>query len=149
MFSESFLRKLETLTLATRGRAHGQLKGLHRSRRVGSGMVFADFRPYSECDDIRNIDWGIYLRLDRLILRLFEEEADLPVYLFLDASQSMDAGERASKLDYARRLAGAIAYMALLNHDRVNLAAFADGLREMLQLAASPEQKSRGGKRKA
>ena len=53
MFSESFLRKLETLTLATRGRAHGQLKGLHRSRRVGSGMVFADFRPYSEGDDIR------------------------------------------------------------------------------------------------
>ena len=132
MFSESFLRKLETLTLATRGRAHGQLRGLHRSRRVGSGMVFADFRPYSEGDDIRNIDWGIYLRLDRLILRLFEEEADLPVYLFLDASQSMDAGERAGKLDYARHLAGAIAYMALLNHDRVNLAAFADGLREML-----------------
>jgi uncharacterized protein (DUF58 family) len=132
VFSESFLRKLETLTLATRGRAHGQLRGLHRSRRVGSGMVFADFRPYSEGDDIRNIDWGIYLRLDRLILRLFEEEADLPVYLFLDASQSMDAGERAGKLDYARHLAGAIAYMALLNHDRVNLAAFADGLREML-----------------
>ena len=56
-------------------------------------MVFADFRPYTEGDDIRNIDWGIYLRLDRLILRLFEEEADLPVYLFLDASQSMEAGE--------------------------------------------------------
>jgi uncharacterized protein (DUF58 family) len=136
MFTESFLRRLETLTLATRNRAHGQLKGQHRSPRVGSGMVFADFRPYTEGDDIRNIDWGIYLRLDRLILRLFEEEADLPVYLFLDASQSMEVGEAAtahpSKLDYARRLAGALAYMALLNHDRVNLATFADGLREML-----------------
>ena len=137
MFSESFLRRLETLTLATRRRAHGQLKGQHRSPRVGSGMVFADFRPYTEGDDIRYVDWGIYLRLDRLILRLFEEEADLPVYLFLDASQSMEAGEStaaagASKLDYARHLAGALAYMALLNHDRVNLAAFADGLREML-----------------
>ena len=136
MFSESFLRRLETLTLATRRRAHGQLKGQHRSPRVGSGMVFADFRPYTEGDDIRNIDWGIYLRLDRLVLRLFEEEADLPVYLFLDASQSMEAGEPTaaypSKLDYARQLAGAVAYMALLNHDRVNLAAFADGLREML-----------------
>jgi uncharacterized protein (DUF58 family) len=137
MFSESFLRKLETLTLATRTRAYGQLKGQHRSPRVGSGMVFADFRPYTEGDDIRNVDWGIYLRLDRLILRLFEEEADLPVYLFLDASQSMASGQPTapaapSKLDYARRLAGALAYMALLNHDRVNLAAFADGLREML-----------------
>src|SRR5215510_87131 len=137
MFFESLLRRLETLTLATRRRAHGQLKGAHRSPRVGSGMVFSDFRPYTEGDDIRNVDWGIYMRLDSLVLRLFEEEADLPVYLFLDASQSMQVDQPgtakgASKLDYARRLAGAFAYMALLNHDRVNLAAFADGLREML-----------------
>ena len=131
MFSESFLRKLEALTLGARNRAYGQLRGMHRSRRVGTGMVFADFRPYAEGDDIRNIDWGIYLRLDRLMLRLFEEEADLPVYIFMDASLSMDHGQPA-KLEYARRLAGALAYVALLNHDRVNLIAFADGLREML-----------------
>ncbi len=131
MFSEDFLRKLHTLSIGTRDRAHGQLKGLHRSRRTGAGMVFTDYRPYSEGDDIRNIDWSIYLRLDRLILRLFEEEADLPVYLFLDASQSMGFGQP-DKLEYGRRLAGALAYMALLNHDRVNLVVFADNLREML-----------------
>lgn len=131
MFSESFLGRLEMLVLVTRRRAHGQLKGMHRSRRTGAGMVFADFRPYSEGDDIRNIDWGIYLRLDRLILRLFEEEADLPVYLFVDASQSMAFGQP-DKLEYARQLAGAIGYVALLNHDRVNVAAFANGLREIL-----------------
>jgi uncharacterized protein (DUF58 family) len=131
MFSDAFLRQLDMLTLLTRGRAHGQLRGMHRSRRVGTGMVFADYRPYSEGDDIRNIDWGIYLRLDRLILRLFEEEADLPVYVFLDASQSMDHG-KPNKLEFARKLAGALGYVALLNHDRVNLSAFADGLREML-----------------
>jgi uncharacterized protein (DUF58 family) len=131
MFSDSFLRQLQLLTLVPRDRAHGQLRGAHRSRRVGTGMVFSDYRPYSEGDDIRHVDWGIYLRLDRLILRLFEEEADLPVYLFVDASKSMDhAGS--GKLDYARQLAGALAYVALLNHDRVNLNAFADGLREML-----------------
>jgi uncharacterized protein (DUF58 family) len=131
MFSDSFLRQLQLLTLVTRDRAHGQLRGAHRSRRVGTGMVFSDYRPYSEGDDIRHVDWGIYLRLDRLILRLFEEEADLPVYIFLDASKSMDHG-RSGKLEYARQLAGALAYVALLNHDRVNLNAFADGLREML-----------------
>jgi uncharacterized protein (DUF58 family) len=131
MFSDAFLRKLDMLTLLTRGRAHGQLHGMHRSRRVGAGMVFADYRPYSQGDDIRHIDWGIYLRLDRLVLRLFEEEADLPVYLFVDASQSMDYG-KPNKLDYARKLAGALAYVALLNQDRVNLSAFADGLRDML-----------------
>jgi uncharacterized protein (DUF58 family) len=131
MFTDTFLRQLELLTLTARGRAHGQLRGAHRSRRVGTGMVFADYRPYSEGDDIRHVDWGIYLRLDRLILRLFEEEADLPVYIFVDASKSMDhAGS--GKLEYARKLAGALGYVALLNHDRVNVAAFADGLREML-----------------
>lgn len=131
MFSDSFLRQLQLLTLVTRDRAHGQLRGAHRSRRVGTGMVFADYRPYSEGDNIRHLDWGTYLRLDRLILRVFEEEADLPTYIFVDVSKSMDHG-RSGKLDYARQIAGALAYVALLNHDRVNLAAFADGLREML-----------------
>jgi uncharacterized protein (DUF58 family) len=131
MLSDAFLRKLDLLTLLPRGRAHGQLRGMHRSRRVGTGMGFADYRPYAEGDDIRHVDWGIYLRLDRLILRLFEEEADVPIYIFLDASQSMDFGEP-GKFDYGRNLAMALGYVGLLNHDRVNLCAFAEGLREML-----------------
>ena len=78
LLDESFLRKLDVLSVVTRRPVHGQLRGAHRSRRTGAGMVFTDFRPYSVGDDIRNIDWGIYLRMDRLILKLFEEEADLP-----------------------------------------------------------------------
>ena len=117
--------------MAMRRPVHGQLKGVHRSRRVGSGMVFTDFRPYSAGDDIRHIDWGIYLRMDRLILKLFEEEADLPIYLLVDASRSMDYGTP-SKLDYARKLAAALCYVGLLNHDRVNLVSFADGAVEAL-----------------
>ncbi|MCC7548233.1 MAG: DUF58 domain-containing protein [Burkholderiales bacterium] len=131
MFSDAFLRKLDVLALGARNRAHGQLRGMHRSRRVGTGMVFADYRPYAEGDDIRHIDWGIYLRMDRLILRLFEEEADQPVYLFVDSSLSMDFGAP-NKLDYARRLAGALGYVALLNHDRVNVCSFAESLGDML-----------------
>jgi uncharacterized protein (DUF58 family) len=131
MLSESFLAQLDTLALTQRQRAHGQLKGMHRSRRVGAGMVLADFRPYAEGDDIRNIDWGIYLRMDRLMLRLFEEEADVPVYVLLDASQSMDHGNP-GKLECARKLAAALSYVALLNHDRVNVATFSDTVREAL-----------------
>jgi len=126
LLDEGFLQKLELLSMAMRRPVHGQLKGVHRSRRVGSGMVFTDFRPYSAGDDIRHIDWGIYLRMDRLILKLFEEEADLPIYLLVDASRSMDHGTP-SKLDYARKLAAALCYVGLLNHDRVNLVSFADG----------------------
>ena len=130
LLSETFLRKLDVLSVVTRRPVHGQLRGAHRSRRTGAGMVFTDFRPYSVGDDIRNIDWGIYLRMDRLILKLFEEEADLPIYLFVDASLSMDYGEP-RKLEYARKLAAALSYLALLNHDRVNLVAFADGLQRV------------------
>jgi uncharacterized protein (DUF58 family) len=126
LLDESFLRKLEVLNVITRRPVHGQLKGVHRSRRVGSGMVFSDFRPYSAGDDIRYIDWGSYLRLDRLILKLFEEERDLPIYLFIDASASMAFGAP-SKIEYARKIAAALSYVALLNHDRVNVVAFAEG----------------------
>jgi uncharacterized protein (DUF58 family) len=129
LFSEEFLRQLEHLTMLTRGPVAGHLRGHHRSRRTGSGMIFTDYRPYSPGDDTRNLDWGTYLRLDRLILRLFEEEADLPIYVFVDVSRSMDFGTP-SKFDFARRFAAAIAYIGLINHDRVSLVAFSDGVIE-------------------
>lgn len=127
LFSEDFLRQLEHLSMLTRGPVAGHLRGHHRSRRTGSGMIFTDYRPYSPGDDTRNLDWGSYLRLDRLILRLFEEEADLPIYVFVDVSRSMDLGAP-SKFDFARRFAAAIAYVGLINHDRVSLVAFSDGV---------------------
>ncbi|MCW5625407.1 MAG: DUF58 domain-containing protein [Burkholderiales bacterium] len=131
LFSEGFLRRLEHLNLATRRPVAGHLRGAHRSRRTGSGMIFSDYRPYTPGDDLRNLDWGIYLRLDRLLLRLFEEEADLPVYVFLDASASMGFGEP-SKFEFARRVAAALAYLALLNHDRVSVVVWADGVAKEL-----------------
>jgi uncharacterized protein (DUF58 family) len=129
LFSEEFLRQLEHLSMLTRGPVAGHLRGHHRSRRTGVGMIFTDYRPYSVGDDTRNLDWGTFLRLDRLILRLFEEEADLPVYIFLDASRSMDFGSP-SKFDVARRFAAALSYIGLINHDRVSIVAFADGVVE-------------------
>jgi uncharacterized protein (DUF58 family) len=129
LFSEAFLRQLEHLSMLTRRPVAGHLRGHHRSRRTGTGMIFTDYRPYSIGDDTRNLDWGTYLRLDRLILRLFEEEADLPVYIFLDVSRSMDFGAP-SKFDFVRRFAAALAYIGLINHDRVSIVAFADGVVE-------------------
>ena len=127
ILSEEFLRQLEHLAMVTRRPVAGHLRGHHRSRRTGAGMVFTDYRPYSPGDDTRNLDWGTYMRLDRLILRLFEEEADLPIYIFLDTSKSMGVGEP-GKLDFARRFAAALAYVGLINHDRVSMVAFADGV---------------------
>ena len=129
LFSEEFLRQLEHLSMLASGPVAGHLRGHHRSRRTGSGMIFTDYRHYSPGDDTRNLDWGTYLRLDRLMVRLFEEEADLPVYIFVDVSRSMDFGVP-SKFDFARRFAAALTHIALVNHDRVSLVAFADGVIE-------------------
>lgn len=139
LFSDDFLRRLEHLTVLTRRPVAGHLRGAHRSRRTGSGMVFTDFRPYSPGDDIRNLDWGVYLRLDRLLLRLFEEEADLPVYVFIDASASMAVGDP-SKFDFARRVAAALSYLSLVNHDRVSIVAFAGGITRELPVRRGKTQ---------
>jgi uncharacterized protein (DUF58 family) len=131
LLSNEFLHRLDTLRLAANQPARGHLRGLHRSNRRGTGMEFADYRAYSEGDDLKNVDWPTYLRLDRLIVKLFVEEADLPIYLFLDASASMGVGEP-SKFDYGRKVAAALAHLGFINMDRVSVAAISDGaLREM------------------
>jgi uncharacterized protein (DUF58 family) len=91
-------------------------------------VEFADFRSYSPGDDFRLIDWNAYARLDRFMLRLFVAEQELPLSIFVDLSGSMDWG-RPNKALTARRLAGAIAYVALTSLDRVRLTVFADGPR--------------------
>jgi uncharacterized protein (DUF58 family) len=127
LFDEEFLRKLEYLNIVSKHLVPGHMHGEHRARKVGTGLEFADYRAYVAGEDVRNVDWRTYLRLDRLILRLFEEEADLPIYVFFDASRSMDHGQPI-KFDYARKVAAALTYIGLLNLDRVNLIAFAGGI---------------------
>jgi uncharacterized protein (DUF58 family) len=100
--------------------------GERRSRRRGQSVEFADFRNYTPGDDFRLIDWNAYARLDRFMLRLFVAEEELPLSLFVDLSGSMDWG-KPNKAETARRLAGAIAYVALAALDRVRLTVFADG----------------------
>jgi len=107
-----FARRLERLTLVSRRRLarHGQ--GDRRSLRKGSSLEFADYRHYVEGDDPARVDWNIYSRTDTLFVRLYEEEEVLNVHLLVDASRSMDWGEPV-KLQYARRLAAALGYVAL------------------------------------
>jgi uncharacterized protein (DUF58 family) len=134
IFDSAFLAKLERLHLLTRRTFGGQSRAERRSRKTGSSLEFADYRNYSAGDDLRNIDWNIYGRLDKLFLKLFEEEEDLHIYLLVDVSASMrwtaldartDAPLRPSKLDLARRLAATLAYIGLANLDHINVYYFA------------------------
>ena len=138
LFDDEFLKKLEYLNIISKRLFAGQFKAERRARKRGTGLEFADYRQYVSGDDFRHLDWKAYLRLNRLILKLFEEEEDLPIYFFLDVSQSMNFGEP-SKLDYAKRVAAALCYIGLANLDRVNIIAYADKV-----IAELPPQRGKG-----
>jgi len=131
LFDEEFLRKLEYLKLVANRMLPGSIRGEHRARKRGTGVEFADYRPYVSGDDTKDVDWKAYLRLDKLVLRIFDEEADLPIYLFVDASLSMKFGDP-SKFDYARKVAAALAYIGLLNLDRVSVVGYTNGVSEQI-----------------
>jgi uncharacterized protein (DUF58 family) len=119
-FTPEFLAQLERLSLLSRRTFHGSVKGERRSPRRGHSVEFADYRAYGHGDDLRYVDWNIYGRLDRLHVKLFVDEEDLCLHLLVDASASMGFGAP-SKLDYAVRLAGALGFVGLVNHERVGL----------------------------
>src|SRR5258705_11822284 len=127
LFDDEFLKKLEYLNIISKRLFAGQLRAERRAKRRGTGLEFADYRAYVAGDDFRHLDWKAYLRLNRLILKLFEEEEDLPIYLFVDSSQSMNYGQP-SKLDYARRVAAALCYIGLANLDQGNIGSFGHGI---------------------
>jgi uncharacterized protein (DUF58 family) len=132
IFDEEFLRRLDELSLVFRRVAAGQAKGERRSLRKGAGVEFQDYRPYVTGDDLRYVDWNIFSRLDRLLLKLFVEEEDLCVHLLVDGSASMSFGDP-SKLDYALRVAAALGYIGLANQERVALGLFSGDLTLMLR----------------
>ncbi|MCC6749807.1 MAG: DUF58 domain-containing protein [Deltaproteobacteria bacterium] len=131
LFNEEFLKKLEYLHIVSRKLFSGLNRAERRTRKVGSGVEFADYRDYAAGDDFRYLDWNVYGRMDRLLLRLFEEEEDLHIYFLLDTSDSTQLGQP-PKLHYGMQIAAALAYVGLANLDRVSVVTFADGLRDRL-----------------
>jgi uncharacterized protein (DUF58 family) len=128
LLDPAFMTRLDALDVLTRKILHGKLQGERRGKRRGQSVEFADHRPYTVGDDLRFIDWNIYGRLDQLFLKLFIEEQDLTLHVAVDVSGSMSMGEP-SKALAARRLAAALSYVGLVNNNRVELSAFADGVR--------------------
>lgn len=125
LIDETFLSRLANLRFMTRGRQKGRLSGIHPSRRTGVSLEFSDYRPYAQGDDFRYIDWKVYGRLGRIVVKSFVHESDLPVYLLVDLSSSMSLGSP-PKTHYAAQLCAALAYLGLKSHDRVGVYSFAN-----------------------
>jgi uncharacterized protein (DUF58 family) len=131
MLSEAFLGQLRTLSLASRRRHRGSTIGERRSVKRGRSVEFADYRNYTPGDDPRRVDWNVYARLERPVIKLYEDEEDLAVHLFLDQSASMywqpDDAHGPGKLERAADLAIALGYITLASCDKVTLHASASG----------------------
>jgi uncharacterized protein (DUF58 family) len=125
LLDADFMTKLERLDVVTRKIFMGKMKGERRSKRKGQSVEFADYRNYVVGDDLRFLDWNIYGRLEKLFIKLFFEEEDLHLNILIDISKSMDFGKPAKAL-YAKRVAAALAYIGLVNYNRVSLTAFSD-----------------------
>ncbi len=120
-FDEDFIQQLEKLYLISKKVLSGGQFELRKRRKVASGIEFADYRNYAPGDDMRTLDWRIYARTEKLLLRLFEEKEELDIHILVDRSASMAMG---TKLDHAARLAASMAYIGLRNMDRVSVHTF-------------------------
>jgi uncharacterized protein (DUF58 family) len=127
LFPPDFLTKLEYLSIMSKRVFRGSLLAQRRTMQLGSGIEFSDHREYATGDDLRYLDWNVYARHGDLLLKRFQEEQDLHVYLMVDCSRSMGFGDP-PKFDLARQLTAALSYIALADLDRIAVVAYANDI---------------------
>lgn len=126
LLGSDLMSKLDQVDVMSRKIFAGKIQGERRSKKRGISVEFADYRHYAHGDDLRFVDWNIYARLDKLFLKMFIEEEDLSLIIAVDSSASMNWGNP-SKFIFAQKLAMALGYIGLVNHNRVTLYGFDSG----------------------
>src|SRR5713101_7993295 len=127
LLDRQFLEKLERLTIHWQKSFNGLVGGHNSSRFAGAGQEFLDHRHFHHGDDLRAVNWRVFLRLEKLFLKMFQLEPRIPVRLLVDISRSMDTGA-VPKFDYARKLAAALCYVGLVRLDSICLQPFSNKL---------------------
>jgi len=149
------LARLSSMELRAKMIVEGVMAGQHRSPYAGVSVEFAQHRQYVAGDDIRHLDWKVYARTDKLMVKQYQQETTLDLVILVDSSGSMRFGSRLfsdasgsasetapdgrpnwSKFDHATATAAALAYITLHQGDRVGLAVYADELRAMVSRSA-------------
>jgi uncharacterized protein (DUF58 family) len=141
------LAKLGSLELRARAVIEGVMTGAHRSPLQGASVEFDQHRQYVVGDDIRHVDWKVYLRNEKIYLKQYVEETNLQLILVVDASESMGfgsidvgGGQTWSKYDHATSIAASLAYMAIQQADSVGLAIFDQQVARYFKPSNSPTQ---------
>src|SRR5687768_381249 len=131
MLDPVVLTSIGDLELVARVIVDGTVSGLHRSPFHGYSAEFSQYRHYQTGDDLKYVDWKLFARTDRVYTKQYRETTNLPAQIAIDASASMGFRGRsgATKLEYARVLAAALAYLIAAQGDAVGLAVFDAGLR--------------------
>ncbi|MEY8321011.1 DUF58 domain-containing protein [Lachnospiraceae bacterium 46-61] len=128
IFTKEYFTKLETFALHMRQKLDiGGYSGARKAKAQGNSLEFSDYREYRIGDDLRRIDWNSYARFEKLYMKIFLEEKQASINLFVDSSNSMFEGNKSL---YSKGLAASIAYIALKNMDKVNLFGWSDGLQQ-------------------
>lgn len=127
--NDAFFGRLETLALHIRANLAGFFGGKHRVATYGQTVEFSDYREYMPGDDIRRIDWNLYSRFEKFFLKLFTDERQMHVRIFLDCSASMGRDDE-DKAAYAIGLAAAIGFLAVHNMDKVSFKLMKEGKSE-------------------
>lgn len=118
ILDSAFFNRLERLSLKVRPNLRGFFGGKHLVKSYGQTVDFADYREYVLGDDIRRIDWNLFSRFKKHYLKLFTDERQMHVQIFLDCSASM--GLNPEKGRYAIRTAAALGYLAIRSMDKLS-----------------------------
>ncbi|MBU4428031.1 MAG: DUF58 domain-containing protein, partial [Verrucomicrobia bacterium] len=124
--SSHLAERLRGLSLSVRRPVEGNLQGVHPSPHTGASVEFSDYREYSPGDPPNLIDWAVYARSDRVMIRRFREETNLRAYLCLDISESLrfQGSGRMSKIEYASFLAAGLMYILVNQGDSAGMIFF-------------------------
>ncbi len=139
-YSPKVLARIARLELRAKMVVEGTISGMHKSPYHGQSVEFVDHRQYVPGDDLRHLDWKVFGRADRFVIKRFEEETNLRGHLLLDCSESMRYGSSSAmnKYEYAGTLAASIAYLLQRQHDSVGMHLFDDGVRAQIPLSTHP-----------
>lgn len=134
LLSPEIIHQISNINLAARLVAEGFISGRHKSVFHGFSLEFAEHREYVPGDEIKHVDWKVYSKTDKYYVKLYEEETSIKAYLILDVSNSMGyrSGNNISKLDYAKYLSAALAYIIIRQQDQAGLITFAEDVNDFI-----------------